>query len=234
MLFVMCHPDDEIFIGATIQKFVREGAEVSLAWTHELPVRRAEAITAAKLFPVPEDRLHFFGGRDGAIIDDYETVFPQLKATIDEIAPDRVLTVAFEQGHIDHDATNLFVNLAFQGPVYEWPMYFTYLTRTPLMNRFADPVGEELRRLNSEERELKKRLAQAFPSQTIWRNIVWYQRWRRLVFDRADLLGEERLRLQTHRNWTEPNLPEPLKQRVQQSPTWARWTSSVSELLTEL
>ena len=227
----MCHPDDEIFIGATIQKFDRDGAEVSLAWTHDLPIRRTEAIAAAQLFPVPEERLHFFGGRDGSVIDDYDTVFPKLNSLIEELAPDRVLTVAYEQGHIDHDATNLFVNLAYQGPVYEWPMYFTYLTRTPIMNRFAEPAEEEVRQLTREERELKTKLAKAFPSQTIWRNIVWYQRWRRLVLDRVDLLGEERLRLQTHHDWTKPNLPEPLKQRVQQSPTWARWTAAVDQLL---
>ncbi len=229
-LFVMCHPDDEIAIAVTIHRLVQAGAEVHLAWTHSTKTRADESRAVAQFLGIPESHLTFLNGRDGDMVDDIEVLRPQLQEVIDRIHPDRIITVAFEQGHIDHDATNLLVNLCFAGPVYEFPMYTTYLTRMPVLNRFADPTGEEVTQLTPEESALKKKVAQSYPSQTIWRNVVWYERANRWKGRPVSLAATERLRLQTHRDFLTPNLPSPLRERVIQTPTWKRWEAAMRDL----
>jgi hypothetical protein len=143
--------------------------------------------------------------------------------------PDRVCCGAFEQGHIDHDATNLLVNEAFKGPVSEIPFYHCYYTRLQTLNRFSDPRGQEIIHLDLDEQRFKTLVAKQFPSQNIWSVLLWYEISQNVRLRPMTLAKSERMRLQTHKNFLVPNHPPKIARRVEGTPTWQRWVAAVKE-----
>ncbi|MEA2552601.1 MAG: hypothetical protein QOJ65_777, partial [Fimbriimonadaceae bacterium] len=147
-LFCMTHPDDEISICAWIRHLTQQGNEVHISWTHSNPTREAEARAVSLLLGVPNKHLHFLHSTDGRIPEEMPILLRKFQNLMDEVRPDRVCCGAFEQGHLDHDATNFLVRHSFHGPIFEIPFYHTYLTRFQRLNRFAHPAGEEVRALS--------------------------------------------------------------------------------------
>lgn len=228
-LFCMTHPDDEISICAWIRTLTRLGADVFISWTHHTQIRRVEAQRAAEMLGVPQDRLFFHGGTDGAICDQMPHLLEGFRSMVQQVSPSRVCCGAFEQGHLDHDATNFMVNASFHGPVLEIPFYYTYLTRRPIVNRFAQPDGQEIKPLEAEDQCFKIEMAKSYPSQGIYRNLILAEARRLVTRPRSDpLKATERMRLQTHKNFLEPHLPEPLATRVRGSRRWHRWIEAVN------
>ncbi|MEJ5171709.1 MAG: PIG-L family deacetylase [Fimbriimonadales bacterium] len=230
-LFVFTHPDDELGMCAWIRRLVRAAAYVQVCWVHDTPVRRAEALANARELGLDDTRLFFLGGTDGSIADEMPQLWPKLREVVREARPDRVVTIAFEQGHLDHDATNLLVHRSFRGPVFEYPMYHPYTRRIQTLNRFADPTGEEVLQLEPDECLLKKRMARRYPSQNIHSVLWWYHAYRWLTLRPVHLCRTERLRLQTWSDYLRPNLPERLRQEVRRSPQWARWERAARAFL---
>src|SRR5690348_12941912 len=155
----MTHPDDEISICAWIKRLVENGNDVFLSWSHSTPEREREARAAAALMGVHQDRLKFFGAPDGNVVDQIPDLIESTRGWFELANPDRVCCGAFEQGHIDHDATNFIVNRAFRGMILEIPFYHSYLVRLQRINRFADPRGEEVRVLDRDEQRFKMLVA---------------------------------------------------------------------------
>ena len=226
-LFCLTHPDDEIAICAWIHRLTQAGAEVHLAWTHSIAVREAEARRAAGALGVPAERLRFLEAPDRHVAANLPELIPVFRQMMAEVKPDRVCCGAFEQGHIDHDATNLLVNRTFGGPVLETPLYHPYSRRLQRLNRFADPEGEQVLHLTEEERRLKKRVARMYPSQRIWRILVGYEVLQIARMRAAELAHTERLRLQTHKDFLKPNLPPELARQVVRTQAWRRWVECV-------
>lgn len=222
-LFVLPHPDDELAICAWIRRLREAGATVRLQWVHSTPLREHESRTVATQLGLDPDQLSFFTFQDGQVIECLAELVGRLREGVESFRPHRVVAPAFEQGHLDHDATNLAVNLAFAGPVLEVPLYHPYSRRIQTLNRFADPSGQEVLRLTSEERRLKVRLAHAYPSQTIWRNVFWYEVWQRMRLQFDPLSGTERMRLQVWKRFLEPNLPPAQAAEVARTSAWNRW-----------
>ncbi|MCX7799628.1 MAG: PIG-L family deacetylase [Fimbriimonadales bacterium] len=230
-LFVFAHPDDELGVCAWIRRLTRAGATVHACWTHHTPVRKAEAVRAMAALGVEERNLAFLPGVDGRVAEQMPELWPRMRQVVDEARPDRVVTIAFEQGHLDHDATNLLVNRSFEGPVLEYPMYHPYTRRIQTLNRFATPDGEEVLELTQEECALKRRLARGYPSQNIHAVLVWYHVYRWLTLRPLSLCRSERLRLQVHRDYRSPNLPPRLRREVERSATWRRWLLAAEAFL---
>ena len=233
-LFCFTHPDDEIAVCAWIKRLVNAGAEVFISWTHDTPVREAEARAVAELLGVPADRLFFHHAKDGHVCEQVRDLLPAFKEMMRRVAPDRVACAAFEQGHLDHDATNFLVNHSFDGPVFEFPLYHAYDRKLQTINRFAAPLGEDVIELDPEEQRLKVEVARRYPSQNIWRLLCLYEAYRILTLRPALLKRTERLRLQTHVAFLKPNLPTRLRRRVQRSPQWLRWVMTVGPVALEL
>lgn len=229
-LFCMTHPDDEIAIAAWIKRLCVGGREVWLSWTHDTPIRESEARVAAGRLGVDQDRLVFFHAHDREVVDHLKELLPQYRDLITAARPSRVVCPAFEQGHLDHDATNLLVNRSYDGLILETPLYHTYLTPFPRLNQYATPEGEEVLSISREERAFKFDLARSYRSQSIARNIWWANA--REAFLGRELLGmSERLRVQKHSDFLRPNLPDQLAQRVANSKQWSRWLSAVRAIL---
>lgn len=232
-LFCFAHPDDEVAVGAWIRRLSAQGGEVWLSWTHDTPIRRAEALGAARLLQVPDERCTFLGASDGRVVEEMGRLQPAFRSLMEKVRPDRVCTLAFEQGHLDHDATNLLVNVSFDGPVLEYPMYHPYTVAIQTLNEFADPSGEEVLDLTLEERRFKAELLRRYPSQTIRRNVFWYGIYRRLLLRPVYLDRLERMRVQTHFDFLRPNLPPKMADRVRRSAQWRRWVEHVEPFLAE-
>lgn len=226
-MFCMTHPDDEISICAFLRRLILNGNEVFVSWTHSKPIREQEARAVARLLGLCQDHLRFFGGTDGHVCEEIPQLLPEFAAWVREAKPDRICCGAFEQGHIDHDATNFLVSHCFRGPIFEIPFYHTYTTRLQTLNRFSDPRGEEILPLDEEDREFKLRVAKSYPSQNIWKILVWYEMSQNLRGRRQLLMKTERMRLQTHFNYRQPNHPPRLARRVRHCETWRRWKAAM-------
>jgi LmbE family N-acetylglucosaminyl deacetylase len=233
-LFCPTHPDDELGVGAWIKRLTDVGAEVFINWTHHTPVRKSEAEAMAQKLGVPLERLSFMGGEDAHVADQMPELYPRFVELIERVKPDRIVCIAFEQGHLDHDATNCILRHAFDGPVFEWPMYHPYTRRIQTLGRFADPVGEEVLGLTPEERLFKKAMSMGYPSQNFRSILVWYHVLWLLKLRPARLAWTERLRLHCCNDFLTPNLPEPLRSEVVNSELWRRWMAAVSVFKEEL
>ena len=223
----MTHPDDEISICAFIRQLVLNGNDVFMSWTHSKPVREKEARAVAALLGICQDRLRFFNATDGSVCEEIPELLPQFSAWVREARPDRICCGAFEQGHIDHDATNYLVSHSFSGPIFEIPFYHTYTTRLQTLNRFSDPRGEEIHPLDEDDREFKLKVAKSYPSQNIWKILVWYEMSQNLRGRRQMLMKSERMRLQTHFNYRQPNHPPRIASKVRRCETWRRWKAAM-------
>jgi LmbE family N-acetylglucosaminyl deacetylase len=231
-LFCFTHPDDEIATAAWIRRLARLGAEVWAGWSVSNATRETEARAVMRLLGVSEERLFFFEAPDGDACGHLASLRDQWAEAIRVSNPSRIAVCAFECGHLDHDSTNYAVNGAVRGvgvecEVFEFPLYHTYLTRIPVLNRFADPTGEEVLRLVREEWRLKRTVSRMYPSQNIGSLLVWYTLWGWVRLRPPALCRTERMRRQTHFDFTTPNLPEPLRSRVQRSEKWQRWLRCV-------
>lgn len=226
-LFCMTHPDDEISICVWIRRLREAGVHVSMCWTHDVPKRQAEARAVAKQLGVGDHELHFLGAYDGRVCEQMSELLPVLQTVVKQTRPDRVVCGAFEQGHLDHDATNWLVNRTFDGPVLEVPFYHAYHTRLQNMNSFANgPVGEVLR-LTAEEARFKCHIARQFPSQNIWSVLLWHEVYQAARLRPARLRTREWMRLQVHTDFRVPNLPPKLAAKVLRSPAWQRWLAAL-------
>jgi LmbE family N-acetylglucosaminyl deacetylase len=231
VLFVFTHPDDELTLSAFISRLVRAGVDVEMCWIHSTPAREAESRKAMSTLGLDQSHLTFLGAEDGAVVDAISAVRPLLQEKVEQVRPTRVVTNAFEQGHLDHDATNLLVNLCFDGPVYEVPLYHTYMSACPRLAHFSIPDGEQVIELTPVERKTKKRLVRMYPSQTVRRNVMLYQLAHTLSLRRPPLYLKERLRLQTHKDFLSPNHPPALAKRIAASAKWRRWVKAVTGVL---
>ena len=226
-LFCMTHPDDEISICAWIRRLVDAGAEVHVNWTHSTPVREKEARRVAAVLGVSEERLYFMHATDGAVCDDMPGLVPKFESLMARVLPHRVACGAFEQGHLDHDATNWLVNQSFRGPVFEIPFYHPYSRRLQTMNSFSINDGVERIGLSPEEARLKIRVAKAYESQNIWSVLWWYEAWHYTRLRPAQLRKRELMRLQRPTDFRIPYHSAPIRREVEACASWKRWLAAL-------
>lgn len=228
-LFCFTHPDDEISIIAWMKRLVDSGADVYAGWSVSNPIREKEAVAMMNLIGIERDNLFFFDMPDGDACDHFRKLAESWEWAIKVADPRRIVVGAFECGHIDHDTTNAAVYEASKGsiPMFEVPFYHTYLTKIPVINRFADPVGEEVIALGAEDRKLKVAASRAYRSQNIGSLLRWYSILGFCKLSPPRLEQSERMRLQTYFDYSIPNLPDPLRTRVESSAKFQRFKASV-------
>ena len=226
----MTHPDDEISICAWIKRLSQSGTKVFINWTHSNPTRQAEAMEVARKLGVPAERLSFMGATDASVKDELANLLPQFQVLMKDVQPDRVACGAFEQGHLDHDATNWLVNRTFDGPVFEIPFYHPYTRSIQRMNHFSVAGIEESLWLSADEWRLKLEVAKSYRSQNIWRVLWWYEAWQTVRFKKAELRKRELMRLQTHKDFRTPNLPPKLRKEVEASDPWRSWIAAIDRV----
>ena len=129
LLAVVAHPDDEVLgLGGRLPHlhrlhivFVTDGAPRDMVDAHRLGfatqaeyaaarVREADAALAA--LGVGPERVHRLGFVDQEVVQRVEDLTDRCCTLLDEIAPEAVITHAYEGGHPDHDAVAMAVHLA--------------------------------------------------------------------------------------------------------------------------
>jgi LmbE family N-acetylglucosaminyl deacetylase len=226
-LFVFPHPDDEIAIIGWIHHLQSLGIPLACAWVHATPVREAES--RAVFRPLGIDTLQFGPGEDGHFVEQLPQLGDWLRSVAEEFRPTRIVTTAFEQGHLDHDATNFLINRVPSVPVLELPLYHPYDRIWQTMNQFAGEGKSESRHLTPEEHELKCRLLRAYPSQRLGTILQTARTIKRLT-GRPDPFLTEHLRFQTHVDFARPNHAPRDSARIIKSCRWARWISAIKDV----
>jgi LmbE family N-acetylglucosaminyl deacetylase len=226
-LFCFTHPDDEMSICAWIRRLVQNGNDVYLSWSHSTFVREHESRAVAMILGIPQSRLFFHKGTDGRIAEEMPELVRSYQRMMQDVRPDRVCCLSFEQGHIDHDATNFLVSQTFAGPICEVPIYHTYASKILAVNKFASPEGQEVLHLTRDERKLKLFVAKQFPSQKIWPAVRLYRALNTARLRPNHGVGTERMRVQKDLNYLKPNLPPKLAGRVRKTATWLRWKRAI-------
>jgi LmbE family N-acetylglucosaminyl deacetylase len=227
-LFCLTHPDDEIAIAAWMRECVRNGCDVWAWWSHDVPVREAESRAAMASVGIPDERLHFFHGPDQGLVDRLDELLRAFASEAEALSPDRIVCGAYEQGHIDHDATNFLVTKTFPDvPILEFPLYHPYSRRIQTVNRFATPEDQEILTLDSEQQRFKRNIGKSYPSQNIWSILWWNEVLGYLSLRPKRLFATERLRLKTHFDFLTPNLPPGLAAEVRKTAIWRRWKQAI-------
>lgn len=225
--FVFAHPDDELAILAWMAHLVTVGASVRALWLHSTPIREAESRSAMNLIGLPGDHMKFLTFPDGDFIDHFDPIIAAVREFVSEHKPDRVVTMAFEQGHLDHDTVHFACRSVFNGSVLEYPMYWAYYRGFMHLNEFCDGIGES-RALDATEQNLKRQAVQLYPSQTIRRNILWYGIYRRLIGKSIAFEGRELLRIATVTDFSKTVHTGKIAERILRSKNWARWSDAIA------
>lgn len=226
-LFAFTHPDDEISILSFMKRLTHSDASVYAGWSVATETREREARRVMQKIGVPQEHLRFFRMPDKGACDHLSELTHLWKTFIEQVKPSKIAMGAFECGHIDHDSTHFAITHAVpEIQKFEIPWYHTYLTRMPVMHRFADPSNEQLMQLTKEEWDEKKSLSKLYKSQNIASLLRWYWLAGKLGL-RPGFEKVERMRELTNTNYEIPNLPEPLKSKVMQCDTWNRWQKAI-------
>ena len=192
LLVVVAHPDDEaIGAGALLHGYpdamivhLTDGGGGDLAsvlargfTTREeyALARRREVVAALSLVGIPSTRVRCLGIPDGEAGRRLLDVSRLVMDLIDDVHPDVVLTHPYEGGHTDHDAAAFAVHMAAGVLRREGVGAPLVLELTSYHNRDGERVrgqflpNEEVPEaqllLGDEERELKRRMFDAFTTQ---------------------------------------------------------------------
>lgn len=233
-LFAFTHPDDEIAACALIKRLTSSGAGVWCGWSVAPSFREREARNSMIRLGVPQDNLFFLSFPDGDACEHLSELTQEWRSILEQISPTDLVVCAYECGHLDHDSTNFAVCTAAKGHklrVYEYPLYHTYLTRSPILNRFANPAEEAVLQMSETEQKLKWEIARNYPSQNIASLLVWYTVAGWVGLRPAGLKLTERYRPMPAVDYLAPNLPYELHQRVSHCDKWQRWCECVRRAL---
>jgi LmbE family N-acetylglucosaminyl deacetylase len=180
----VAHPDDEVVgAGVLISRLTdvwvlhaTDGAPRdprfmarSFAGTREeyARARRRESERALSLAGIGPDRLLGLGIADQEAVFEIPRLIEGIARAVREIGPDTLLTLAYEGGHPDHDAVALAVRRAVEGTeILEMPLYHAEPgTERMTVNELLPGPPEERLKLTDGERDLKRRMIEAFATQ---------------------------------------------------------------------
>lgn len=184
LLVVVAHPDDEtVGAGALLARLpdvwilhATDGAPrdprfmargFSGSREEYARARRRELETAMALAGIGPDRLLHLEIADQEAVLEIPRLVEGIARVCREIQPGRILTLAYEGGHPDHDAVALAVRRAAPGiETFEMPLYHAEPgTERMIVQEFLPGPQEVLLTLTEEERDLKQRMIRAFATQ---------------------------------------------------------------------
>lgn len=179
LLVLVAHTDDETLIGGTLFLLRQRGVEIHLAYATDtaayggLEVRQAEAQAAADLLGLAEGQMTFMDLPTLDLVARLPEGVAAVGELLERVRPDVVLTVAFEGGHVDHDALNFCAWEALRradwpARLYEFPLYNgsrPFFQWWPVVNRFPDLQRPHYVRLTEEAAAFKFQLVRLYVSQ---------------------------------------------------------------------
>lgn len=184
-LFILAHPDDEVAFSPILDRLVREQEQARLIYltdgrTGSVPaVRNVETVQALGFLGIDRSNVCFAGHQngipDGQLYRHFDAALEALKDWCRcSKSIDRIYTLAWEGGHVDHDAAHIVAGAfaaseglsdrVWQVPFYrasnKWPAPF-FTLGSPLLEN--GPVVSLP--LSRRERRLPRRLIRFYRSQ---------------------------------------------------------------------
>ncbi|OGZ04444.1 MAG: hypothetical protein A2648_01740 [Candidatus Lloydbacteria bacterium RIFCSPHIGHO2_01_FULL_41_20] len=147
-LFILAHPDDEIYTCAFIAKLVQEGKNVNMLYVTSGDyngadigkLREKEVSASMKILGVSENNIYFLRIPERQLIDRLPEVAKDVLIKTKIINPDCIIGHDYEGGHNGHDAVSFCAYRATQKlniPLYVFPAYHNWPEKR-LWNQFID------------------------------------------------------------------------------------------------
>lgn len=142
--FLFAHPDDDVLAAGWMHDLAQTGHEVHATWVTDTATmggreaRQGEARAVVSLLGL--HTAHFLDLPSLGLLTPLAR--DKVRGHVEEVAADVLVCIAFEGGHVDHDAVSLFVWLARgQRRMLEFPLY-SASGLALRVNRFASgPYG---------------------------------------------------------------------------------------------
>ena len=133
-LFVLAHPDDEIYTCAFIHQLVNDGMHVDILFVtsgdyqgpDRTTVREEEARVSMRLLNVNLANLHFMRVPERQLMGQASAVRKRIRALAAAMGPDCIVGHDFEGGHNGHDALSFCTSRVAEElhiPLYVFPAY---------------------------------------------------------------------------------------------------------------
>jgi len=138
-LFVFAHPDDDVLAAGWMHDLAAAGHHVQATWVTDTATlggreaRQREARAVARLLGI--HATHFLNLPSLQLLS--QQALHAIKNHLEETAPETIVCVAFEGGHVDHDAVSLLVHLTRRTQLFEFPLY-SAAGLALRVNRFAE------------------------------------------------------------------------------------------------
>lgn len=180
VLFLSAHPDDETLMGGTLFLLRQRGVELHLAYVTDtgafggLELRRREARLATSDLGLAPSQVEFLDLPSLDLVAQLGAGVEAVGGLLERIQPQVVVTVAFEGGHVDHDAVNFCAwealrRAGWPARLYEYPLYNgsrPFFQWWPVVNRFPETEPPLYARLTPEAVEAKFRMVRTYASQS--------------------------------------------------------------------
>ena len=187
-LLIVAHPDDEsISCGGLLQRmdrpcvvFATDGApKDEYFWrnygSREAYAKLREDEARAALEAVGVTAVEFLSHRvqtplvDQLLYKSLTSAFAALSSIVEKFRPHRLLTLAYEGGHPDHDSVSFLsaqLGKAYSIPVWEAPLYHRRATGQGVYQQFVLEQGEVIEhRVERRELEAKMKMLACYKSQ---------------------------------------------------------------------
>lgn len=113
-LFVLAHPDDEIYNVRHYSKTGEREKRVDILYVTSgdyqgpemISIWEEEARKSLQILNVPAEKVHFMRVQERLLVGTVHAVREQLLAQITNVFPDRIVWHDFEGGHNGHDAVS--------------------------------------------------------------------------------------------------------------------------------
>lgn len=182
-LFVLAHPDDEIYSCAFIQELVQNDKKVQVVYVtsgdyqgaEQGPIREAEALKSMSTLGVLEENVHFLRIPERQLMSKVKVLVETLFEKSENISPDCVVTHDFEGGHNGHDAVSFAASKTaaqHDSDLYVFPAYHDWPEKR-LYNQFVSPrQATDTLLLTGKTKSLKSQIVDIHKSQTKFFQII--------------------------------------------------------------
>jgi LmbE family N-acetylglucosaminyl deacetylase len=133
-LFLFAHPDDDVFISGALRRSIESGVPTFAAWLTsgdargQGVVRERELDRAMRLLGLPAERRRLLRFPNRGLLPRLSEAVTATAELMTSLKAREIFVVAYEGGHIDHDALNFIVAEADKRSgggrtLYEFPLY---------------------------------------------------------------------------------------------------------------
>lgn len=175
-LFILTHPDDEIFICSFINKLIQKGKKVNILYVTSgdyhgcelCLIREKETTKCANSLGLSTRNLHFLRISESDLLlrtcENRNTIMNE----ITKIVPDCIITHEYEGGHTGHDIvsfTSWSIAKELKTYIYCFPAYYGW-PENRTWNKFIPPKrSTEIVLLSKKMKQCKNNLINTYESQ---------------------------------------------------------------------